>query len=227
MRQTQVRDLMTSDVHTVRPDDSFQTLVRTLLEHRIDAAPVLDTAGEILGVVSQSDLTCHDEQLGGWTEFLRGGSAAWHHRRKARGRTASQLLTSPAVCVPPETPVCEALHLMHSKGVGRVVVTEDSKLVGILTRSDVLRSYVREDAEIRDEARKVLSDELGSRAEGLQIDVREGVVLLTGHTELVSSAWTAVALAQDVSGVVQVDDDVRCDTDDTEVHAMSVSGPFA
>jgi CBS domain-containing protein len=227
VRQTQVRDLMTADVRTVGPDDSFQTIVRALLEKNIDAAPVVDANGRLLGVVSQSDLTCHDEEQGGWTELLRGGREARAHRRKARARTAAELMTSPAVCVPPKTPVCEALHVMAQRGVGRVLITEGDRMVGILARSDVLRSYVRDDGEIRDDVRGAIDRTLGELAGGLHVEVREGVVLLTGRTQRVSSAWEAVALAYDVSGVVAVEDDVRSEVDDTEVHAMSVSGPFA
>jgi len=216
---------MTGDVVSLPPDASFKTAVRTLVERGVDAVPVVED-GVVVGVVSASDLTCHDEQPAGWTELLLGGKERREHRRKAGATTAGALMRSPAVTVGPDALVCEALHTMAREGVGRVVVVDDGRLVGILTRSDVLRCYLRDDAEIARDVEDVLRTSLGDAARRLDVEVRDGVVRLAGWTELRSSAWTAEASARTVSGVVAVEEDVLCDVDDTVVHELSTRGPF-
>jgi len=225
VRSTPVQDLMTTDVAAVPPGASFQAVVRVLADRGVDAVPVVED-GRVVGVVSASDLTCHDEQPPGWTDLLLGGRERREHARKARARTARELMRAPAVTVPPTATVCEALDAMARHHVGRVVVAQDDRLVGILTRSDVLRTYLRDDSDLRRDAEAALRRELGDRAARLDVDVREGVVRLHGWTELQSSAWAASAAVLDVEGVVDVDEDVLVDVDDTVVHELATRGPF-
>lgn len=226
MRSTAVRDLMSSDVLTVSPGAPFKAVVRTLLERGVDAAPVVDDAGAPLGVVSLSDLTCHDEHPGGWSDLLLGGRERRQQRRKARARTARDLMRAPVVAVEPGTPVCEALARMTGAGVGRVVVVDRGRVVGVLTRSDVLRCYLRSDDDLRRDAETAVRESVGERGARLDLEVRDGVVLLAGWTELTSTAWAAAAAVRELPGVVDVDEQVLSDVDDTLVHEQAVHGPF-
>ena len=226
MRSTAVRDCMTTDVLTVPPQASFKAVVRTLLGRGVDAAPVVDGDGRLLGVVSLSDLTCHDEQPGGWTELLLGGRERREQRRKARGRTAADLMRAPAVTVEPGTSVCEALATMTHAGVGRVVVAEGGRVVGVLTRSDVLRDYLRDDDALRRDAETAVREAVGERGTRLDVEVRDGVALLAGWAELTSTAWAAEAAVRAVPGIVDVEEQVLTDVDDTVVHELSTRGPF-
>jgi CBS domain-containing protein len=225
MRSTPVRDLMTTDVAAVPPGASFKSVVRLLAHRGVDAVPVVQD-GRVLGVVSASDLTCHDEQPPGWTDLLLGGRERREHARKARARTARELMRSPAVTVAPSATVCQALDAMARAHVGRVVVADGDRLVGILTRSDVLRTYLRDDADVRRDVEEALRRSLGPRAARLDVEVRDGVVRLCGWTELRSSAWTAAAEAAGIEGVVDVDEDVLVEVDDTVVHELATRGPF-
>jgi CBS domain-containing protein len=224
--QRTVRSTMTSEVVTVHPDDPFKQIVQVLAEHRFDAVPVVDESGALLGVVSGCDLTCHEEEPPGLAHLVVGGRGAREHARKARGRTARELMSSPARTISPEADTCEALREMSRGKVGRLVVVEDGRIVGILSRSDLLKVFLRSDEDLQREVAVVVRDLLGADADGVQVVVGDGVVYLRGRVERTSQAWAAAAAVHDVPGVVDVEDTVVGDVDDTLVHEMSVRGPF-
>jgi CBS domain-containing protein len=226
MRQREIRDLMSTDVLTVPPEACFKQLVRTLDERSVDAAPVVDGEGRLLGVVSQSDLTCHEEQPAGWWQQLFGGRRHRERARKARGRLAADLMTAPARTARPDTTVCEALGLMARARVGRLVVVDEGRVVGILTRSDLLRAFLRGDDEIRRDVDAAIRASVVDDTSRVDLQVQDGVVLLNGWIRHTSSAWAAAAAARQVEGVVDVEDDILSDVDDTTVHELSTRGPF-
>ncbi len=217
-----VRDVMTTDVVVVHPDASFKQVVRVLADCGVDGVPVVDEAGAVLGVVSGSDLTCHDEEPPRLAALL--GRTGRAHVRKARGRTARDLMTSPAVTVDPSAPVCAAVSRMGRGGVGRLVVVEDGRLVGILTRSDVLRTYLRGDAELQREVEHAVAAAVRC-PHRVAVSVDDGVVRLTGWVERTTGAWAASGAADAVPGVVAVEDLLTSDVDDTAVHDLGAR-PF-
>ena len=218
-----VRDVMTTDVVAVHPDASFKQVVRVLAECGVDGAPVVDEDGTVLGVVSGSDLTCHEEEPPRLTSLL--GRTARTHVRKSRGRTARDLMSSPARTTEPSASVCQALAEMGRGKVGRLVVVEGGRLVGILTRSDVLRIYLRPDGELQREVEEAVRVQVGG-PHRVTVSVDDGVVRLDGWVERTSCAWAAAAAAHAVDGVVEVEDRLTSDVDDTAVHDLSVHGPF-
>lgn len=226
VQQRPIRDLMTPDVLTIAPDTCFKQVVRVLDERSVDAAPVVASDGRLLGVVSQSDLTCHDEPPPGWWQVLTGGRRHRDRMRKAHARTAADLMSSPARTVPPDTPVCEALREMARGRVGRLVVVEGERLVGILTRSDLLRAFLRDDADIRRDVEAAIGGSAVEDVSRLDVQVVDGVVSLNGWIRHTSSAWAAAAAARQVEGVVDVEEDVLSDVDDTVVTDLSSRGPF-
>lgn len=218
-----VSEAMTTEVVAVHPDAPFKQVVQVLAARGVDAAPVVDERGTLLGVVSGSDLTCHEEEPPGLASLL--GRTARQHVRKARGRTARELMTSPVRTISPGAAVCEALHEMGRGRVGRLVVVDGRQVVGILTRSDVLRIFLRSDDELQREVEQVVAAEVSCPSD-LRIHVADGVVHLRGWVERTSCAWAANAAARAVAGVVEVEDDLTSDIDDTATHEMSVHGPF-
>lgn len=224
--QRPIRDLMTTDVVTVSPDACFKQVVRVLEEHSIDAAPVVDADGRLVGLVSQSDLTCHEELPAGWREVLLGGRRQRERARKAQGRVAADLMTAPARTVSPDMPVCEALREMAKAHIGRLVVAQGDRVVGILTRSDLLRAFLRDDDDIRRDVEAAIRVGAVDDLTRLDVQVQDGVVVLNGWVKHTSSAWAATAAARQVEGVVAVEDDILSDVDDTTVHELSTRGPF-
>lgn len=221
-----VRSAMTGDVVTVHPDTPFKQLVQVLAERGFDALPVVDEKGRLLGVVSGADLTCHEEEPPSIGTLLVGGRTARKQVRKARGRTARELMSSPARTVGPDEPVCAALKEMGRGGIGRVVVVEDERVVGILARSDLLRVFLRSDEELQRAAEAAVLEQVGAVPHDLQVVVADGIVHLRGWVERTAAAWAAAAAAAAVPGVVDVEDSLTSDVDDTLLHELSVRGPF-
>ncbi len=212
-----VGDAMTRQVLTVHPDTPFKQIAELLVGQGIDAAPVVDETGRVLGVVSGSDLTCHEETGPTLGQLLIHGRTTLTHARKARARTARQLMTAPARTIGPGAGVCEALALMNRAGIGRLLVMDGGRLVGILARSDLLRVYTRSDESIQHEADAAVRAALGAAGADVRVAVADGVVHLRGSVERTSTACAAVGAAQTVPGVVDVDDDVVAEVDDVAV----------
>jgi CBS-domain-containing membrane protein len=208
---------MTRQVLTVHPDTPFKTIAEVLVGQGIDAVPVVDESGAVLGIVSGSDLTCHEETGPTLGQLLTHGRTTLTHARKARARTARELMSSPVRAVGPDAGVCDALALMNRSGVGRLVVLDGGRLVGILARSDLLRVYTRTDESLLAETETCVRAALGPAADRLRISVADGVVHLRGDVERASTACAAAGAAQSVPGVVDVDDDVVAAVDDVAV----------
>jgi len=213
-----VKEVMTTNVATVGEHAPFKQIVRILAERRVSALPVLDAAGRVVGVVSQADLL-HKE------EFPGGPDDRWrieHRRRrtaraKAAGDTAAELMTAPAVTVGPEASVAEAAKLLERHGIKRLpVVNEAGRLVGIASRADLLKVFLRSDEDIRREIREdVLLHTMWVDPSTFTVDVRDGVVTLAGPLEFRSLIPIAVRLVHGVDGVVDVVDRLWFEVDDT------------
>ncbi len=213
-----VGETMTRQVLTVHPDTPFKAIAELLVGQGIDAAPVVDETGQVLGVVSGADLTCREETAPTLGQLLARGRTTLAHARKARARTARQLMSAPARTIGPEAGVCEALAHMHRNGVGRLVVVDGGRLVGILARSDLLRVYTRSDETLAAEAEAAVRRAVGPAGAAVRVLVDDGVVHLRGDVERSSTAAAAAGAAASVPGVVDVEDDLVAAVDDIAVH---------
>ena len=210
-----VAAVMTTDVVTVGPDTVYKEVVERLHDRRVSAAPVVDTESRVLGVVSEADLLLKEERRDSrpGSSFLRPhGDAA-----RAQALNAAALMTSPAVTVGPDATLTEAARLMHRRRVKRLpVVDADGRLVGIVSRADLIQVYLRSDdaiaTEIRDE---VLRRELAIDPDTVTVTVKEGVVRLEGQVETKSLAAITGRLVRAVQGVVAVENRLRWKLDDT------------
>ncbi|MEU9188896.1 CBS domain-containing protein [Streptomyces sp. NPDC048484] len=187
-----VAEVMTEDVVQVRRTTPFKEVVRLLDVHRISGLPVVDGDDKVLGVVSGTDL-------------IRTQASRADHC-SARAVTAADLMTSPAITVHPEQTVPDAARLMERRGVERLpVVDEEDRLIGIATRRDLLRVFLRTDADIRRQVtEEIVVGSLGLRDEAVLVSVRAGVVTLDGRVNLRSQVPEAVHAAWRLEGVVGV-----------------------
>lgn len=216
-----VRDAMTRQVITVHPNTPFKQIVQVLVENGIDAVPVVDEGGRLLGVVSGSDLTCHEEQPASLTTLIAGRTAR-AHARKAKAGTARALMTAPARTIDPDAAVCVALHDMGRFGVGRLIVTENDAPVGILTRTDLLRVFLRSDEDLERDVEAAVHRAVGEPLD-VVVTVADGVAVLRGHVDRASTACAAAAAARSIPGVVDVEDQLHHALDDLVV-PMGFSG---
>jgi CBS domain-containing protein len=183
--KTFVKDAMTSKVIWVKRDTPFAAIAAALREYRVSAFPVLDEAGEVIGVVSESDLLAK-LALGGEEDPKPGmihGILHQYQTEKARGLTADELMSSPAVTVSPSDTLEHTAKLMYLRKVKRLpVVDADGHLAGIISRADVLAVYDRPDVEIAEEIRNDIAVcESLADAGRCDVTVTDGVVTLTGR----------------------------------------------
>ena len=143
-----VRDIMDSDPATVRPETPVQEVVATLRENELPGLPVVDDDGRVVGIVTEADLVLPDDDgdlhiphyinLFGGTIFLEPLSRFEQRLRKAFASNAGDMMTADPETVTPDTTVQEAARLIHETGHNRLPVVEDGRLVGVVTRVDVL-----------------------------------------------------------------------------------------
>ncbi len=201
-----VSEVMTRDVVTVSPDTPFKEITSVLTTHSISAVPVADTRGAPMGLVSEADLLRKQaEQPDKYRE--QETPPGWpHERAKARAENAAGLMTAPVVTAHADWPVAQAARTMDRNRVRRLLVVDEAdRIVGIVSRSDLLRVFLRPDEEIREEIRDdVLKGMLRLAGTEVQVQVHDGVVTLRGEVENRSTAQIAERLAGGVDGVVTV-----------------------
>jgi CBS domain-containing protein len=202
-----VRDVMTTSVVAVRQDASFKEMAAMLRSRRISAFPVIDDAGRVVGVVSEGDLLVKEAVNADGTSLL----AALRHVReddKVAGITAGDLMTAPAVTVGPDAPVEQAARLMYDRRVKRLpVVNTAGRLVGIISRVDVLAVFSRPDADIRDEVMQQLLPGILPAAPGaLKVAVRDGIATISGEPQSDQLTHAILDAVRHVEGVVAVRD---------------------
>jgi CBS domain-containing protein len=205
-----VEDVMTAQVVWVEQDTPFAAIAASLRQFRVSAFPVLNKAGEVIGVVSESDLLAK-LALGGGEDGMPGMINGILHQQqtaKARAVTAGDLMTSPAATVSPEDTVEHAARLMYLRRVKRLpVVDAAGRLAGIVSRADVLAVYGRPDAEIGEDIRReVLQTESPADPGTFDVSVTDGVVTLSGRPQTCAQGHDIVSRARHVQGVVAVRD---------------------
>jgi CBS domain-containing protein len=232
MRTWQVSDVMTTNVATIGPETPYRDVVDLLAQRRISAVPVVDEFGRALGVVSETDLLHKVELIGEPHEWrLFEGHRRREARTKADAGKAGDLMTSPAITIYPSTPVAAAARMMDREQVKRLPVTDDlGRVVGIVTRGDLLKVHLRPDDDIRtDVTEEVVVRALGLRADAVTVTVAGGVVTLAGKLDRWTMTEAAVRLSRQVSGVVEVRDELTFDIDDrplVDSGAWSGQPPF-
>ncbi len=144
--KTAVKDVMTSRVIWVTKDAPYKEMAVRLRENRVGAFPVLDDEGKVIGVVSEDDLLTKEALAGGYDGMpgMITGVLSRKEQGKARGITAADLMTHPAVTISPDAAVEDAARLMYKSQVDRLpVVDSDGHLTGIISRADVLSVFYR------------------------------------------------------------------------------------
>ncbi len=225
-----VRDIMATDVLTVELMTPYHQIVSMLLEHDISGLPVVDKAGNLLGIVSEADLIskeAYDEAPRRHLDFLRdhlaGHDTEWV--RKSAARHAQELMTSPVQSIAPDEDLATAARMMLEGHHKRLPVLEDGKLVGLITRHDLLRPFSRTDDEIAADVAALLTDPMRSpESHRVTFTVREGVVLLKGETQFGRDADVIVAFLAGIPGVVAVEDGIGSDSAEPRVEPTFLVG---
>ncbi|WP_427924217.1 CBS domain-containing protein [Streptomyces sp. cg40] len=225
MKHNKIGSVMTTEVVRATYGTSFKEVARLLGEHRISGLPVVDEDDKVVGVVSETDLMARQAEAPDPYEpkkrFRFAGLTRSARRRaaKARARTAGQLMTEPAVTVHATDTIVEAARTMAQHRVERLpVLDEEDRLVGIVTRRDVLQVFLRSDTDIHDEVvEEVLVRALWQAPRSIDVSVVEGVVTLAGQMERKSETEIALSMTRQIDGVVAVVDQLTYRRDDSQL----------
>lgn len=209
-----VRDVMTTDVVTVDRITPYKEIALLLAEHQVSAVPVLVMGRRVAGVVSEDDLLAAQDRVARRARAGKPGHLPWsrHEGKQHPKLTAGELMSSPAITIHPDAPIPRAARLLHDHHIKRLPVTDpDGKLIGIVSRRDLLRVFLRPDELIAQQVRELLAEILLTEPAGVTVAVHGGVVTLTGQPgpedqrDLIP---VAVRLIWDIDGVVDVVDNL-------------------
>ena len=204
-----VSDVMTHTVAAIGRGTTFQEIVRMMHDWKVSALPVLEGEGRVVGVVSEADLLpkeeFRDSDPDRHTQLRRLSDLA-----KAGSVTAGELMTSPALTVHADATLAQAARTMaHAKVKRLPVVDELGMLLGIVSRADLLKVFLRDDEEIAEEVRReVVSYLFPAPTSAARVAVLDGIVTLSGRIRDTSLVPVAARLIQAVEGVVDVEFDI-------------------
>jgi CBS domain-containing protein len=203
-----VRDVMTTAVVAVEPDTPLKDVARVLVDRGISGVPVVDSTGAVLGVVSEADFVARERRAGAeerhslLARLFERTPAAVQDEHRLAATTAGEAMNRPALTIGPDRSLAEAARIMTEHRIKRLPVVAEGRLLGMVTRADLVRAYVRTDAELLD----VVADTLRA-VDGLQIlGVEQGVVTLGGTVASPELASTIRRLVGRIDGIVAVDD---------------------
>jgi CBS-domain-containing membrane protein len=229
MSRWKVQDVMTTDVVSVHEDTGFKEIAELLISRGVSAVPVVNDLDYVVGVVSEADLL-HKVEFSGEPAAARLFERRRQRtaRSKAGGDHAGGIMTAPAVTTSADKKVVDAARVMEARQVKRLpVVDGEGRLIGIVSRRDLLKAFQQPDAAIRDEVvEQVLRRALWVEPSQVHVQVHDGVVTLGGQLDRRSTIDVAVALTRAVDGVVDVVDGLTYRYDDTpDVKRSSYSIP--
>ena len=215
-------DIMVRDVVTVKPDDDVATAVRLLAEHDVSALPVVDDSGVVVGIISEADLVRRVEigterNRPWWLEAVTPAATLADEFAKSHGRAVHEVMAKEVVSAGEESPLSEIASLLERHRIKRVPIVRDGKLVGIVSRSNLIQALASihvgaapnapSDRTIRLEVLDRLAKQSWTDFGSRNIIVRDGVVHLWGLVGSPAEHEALLALAQEVPGVKRVADE--------------------
>ena len=209
-------EVMTQNLLSVKPDAPVFEAIRLMLDHRVSGLPVVDDAGRLVGILTEGDLlrrseTGTERHRPRWLEILMGPGRMAEEYVRTHGRKVGEIMTREVVSVTPESPLREIVELMERRGIKRMPVLDGDRLVGIVSRADLLRAFARtfeerpaaptSDEEIRERIFGELAKVAWAPRDGLAITVENGVVDLNGVILDEKERYALRVAAENVSGV--------------------------
>ena len=227
-----VRDVMTESVISVRRSTSLKEVALLLIDHKISGVPVVDEGGAVLGVVSEADFLVKEQGADSirhrrLARFLGESGESRVQLAKLEAVTAGQAMTTPAITVGSQQRISEAAALMTARKVNRLPVVDDGRLVGIVSRADLVRAYVRSDGELARTIREeVLLHILWLDPARFTVIVTGGVASISGRVERRSTAEMISRSVAMVPGIVDVNADVSWSIDDSRIESRPLDLVF-
>ncbi|MCG8355548.1 MAG: CBS domain-containing protein [Kiloniellales bacterium] len=216
------RDIMTTKVVTVTPDTRVEDIARLLLDRGISAVPVLEADGSIVGVVSEGDLMRRPEaeterRPSWWLNLVTGPEERARDYIKAHGHTAADVMSRNVVSVAEDTPVGEIARILEKKRIKRVPVMRDGKLIGLVSRANLLHGLAThrnrisvttspDDRTIREQILALAAKQGWVSYGSLNVLVNDGVAELWGWVDSDEERKALLLAVQEVEGVRAIED---------------------
>ncbi len=219
MKTTKVSDVMTRTVVAAREDTPFKEIARLMAEYRVSGLPVLNPVDQLIGIVSESDLL-RNEEWGGPKSFLLDWFIGKKRLEEIESRrenvVAGDVMTRHVVTIGPDATVHEAARTILENGVKRLpVVDEDKRVLGIVSRQDLIRPYLRPDETIRREITEdLILETMWIDPQTISVSVKRGIVTLEGKVETKGTKEVLVQLVRRVDGVIGLEDHLAFVADD-------------
>lgn len=219
----QAQDVMTQNVISVSPDDTIARAIRLMLQERISGLPVIDGVGRLVGIVTEGDFlrrteTATERKRPRWLELLMGPGRLADEYVHTHGRKVSEVMTADPVTVSEDAPLETVVALMEKKRVKRIPVMRGDKVIGVVSRANLLHALARLAAEaaptkatdttIREQLLKELAKENWAPIGALEVIVRNGIVDLWGTIMDERERQALIVAAENVPGVKLVNDHV-------------------
>jgi CBS domain-containing protein len=219
-------DVMVRDVITVNPDDDVAEAVRLLADYDVSALPVIDDDENVVGIISEADLMEREEvgtdkKRPWWLEAVTPASKLAGEFAKSHGRRVEEVMSTNVVSASEDTPLAQIAALLERHRIKRVPILRDGKLVGIVSRSNLIQALASaqaygeiaggtagDDRRIRAEVLNRLGEQDWTDFGERNVIVSDGVVHLWGLVGSVEERKALLALAEGVPGVVRVSDEM-------------------
>jgi len=222
MTQMKVREIMTADVVTVGPSMPLREVAQVVSEHGISGVPVVDASGQLIGVISEGDFLVKERgrptRPQSALDRFFGRRTNEADDRRLSAQTAGQAMSAPPVTIDADRSIREAAAMMIDHAINRLPVMSDGRLVGIVTRADLVRAYLRRDDDtLRVIRESVLRNTMWIDPGDLRVEVKDGHVRLEGVVDRRSTATILIKLIGLLDGVDRVHSDLRWEFDDAKL----------
>lgn len=217
-----VRDVMTTSVVSVKPSTTLRDVAKLLIEHQVSGVPVVADQA-VVGVVSEADFLIKEQGRSAvprrhFARLLGESTESRAQLAKLAATTAGEAMTAPAITVRPTSSTNEAARMMTAQRVNRLPVVDEGRLIGIVTRADLVRAFVRTDEELQATIRdEVLLHILWLDPAQFDVQVKDGVANIGGRVERRSTAEMVEQAVGMVPGVMDVRSSVHWSLDDSRI----------
>ena len=211
-------EIMTRNVITASPKTEVREIVDMMIKNRVSAVPVVDDGGRVIGMVSEGDLMRRvenntDRRDSWWLSALFSARNDADAYVKSRGRRAEDVMTRDPICISEDTPLYKIAQTLEKNHIKRVPVVTGGKLVGIVSRSNLLQGFstmqkdapgAADDKTIRNAIVKEMEDKLAISENSTNVVVVDGVVTLWGLVQSEAQKKGAAIAAENTAGVKEV-----------------------
>ncbi len=217
-------DHMTKSVVSIEPETPVHAIAALMVEKRISGVPVLTSEGKLVGIVSQGDLL-HRAEVGTerkrkwWLRVFSGSDELAREFSKAHGLKAQDVMSRKVVSIDPEAELSDVAEVMDRNNLKRLPVVKQDRLVGMITRGDLVRALCQakplksgqklDDRSIYQALRQRVRTQTWLNAQLINVAVDDGVVQLTGFVESSDQRTALRVLAEETDGVLRVDDNLK------------------